>query len=522
MNIKKKPSVLIGSLLLIGAMVLGDTVFWQGWSGEDSPGRSEARFVSKNNKIVARENEQRGNSKNKKGGSGSSFSWQVAQTNSDRNHDENEKEKRNNMLRFWKPALRHEDEDTINDRINHVSQWNRLEFLIRVIGKIAKLEMNISNSNMPQDRKTRYLDMLEAIRFLIQQRIDELTSGSGSTVDVTPPTVNAFSLVGVNESTATFTTNISEAGSGYYVVLASGSVAPTAEQVRLGENASWSVVTLHGSRLLASGTNTFSASDLLTGQTYVMYFAVADTHGNLQTAVFSFTFTTTNTVDVTPPALSSLMMSGVTSTGANLLFTSTEWGTGYYVLLASGSAAPSAAQVKFGQDATSSAAAKAGTGVVLSGANTFALSGLTPNTAYVAYIVAQDTSGNLGVVSSTTFTTATTPDTTPPTLSAFSASGTTASGTTLSINSSESGTGYYVILPAGSGAPSAAQVKLWQDASSAVTSIKWMMAMPSGNSMFSVTGLPANMTLTAYFTAEDMSGNLQSTVQSVTFITPSM
>ncbi len=514
MILKNKSSLLLGSILLIGAMVFGDTSFWQYGYGEDSPGNSVSRHESK--QIVAKSDKD-----NKKEKEKNKTALQNKKSNEDKNKDKKEreeKEKRNNMLRFWKPALRTGDRDIIDGKINRVPQWERLDFLLRVIGKIAKLENNISNSNMLPERKEKYLDMLEAIRILVQERIDGLT-GSGAVVDVTPPVVSAFTASGISMNSATFTTTVNESSIWYYVLLASGSTAPTAAQVKLGQDSSGSLVPLRGSVLLTSGTNTFSVTSLTAVQTYVIYFAVADLKWNLQTAAFSLTFMTTNIPDVTPPVLSSLTLSGVTSTGTNLSFTSTEAGKWYYVLLASGSTAPTAAQVKLWQDAASGSVILASSGTVASGLNTFTITGLTSNTSYVLYLVAEDLSGNLSISVMSTPLTTLIVDITPPVITALSATGITSSGATVSVDVSESGTGYYVVLSNGSSTPTAAQIKLWQDATSVVASIKGSLATTTGTNSFSLTSLSPSSAFIIFFTAEDASGNLQDVVQVVSFST---
>ena len=93
------------------------------------------------------------------------------------------------------------------------------------------------------------------------------------------------------------------------------------------------------------------------------------------------------------------------------------------------------------------------------------VNGLTANTTYVAYLVAVDTSGNTtAAVMSIAFITLVVPDTTAPTITSLSLSGTTASGTSIVASINESGTGYYVVLPSGSVAPSATQIRAGQNA----------------------------------------------------------
>lgn len=137
-----------------------------------------------------------------------------------------------------------------------------------------------------------------------------------------------------------------------------------------------------------------------------------------------------------------------------------EPGVGYYVLLSSGSVMPSPTQIKLGQNASSSGASLSGSSAISSGTTHIALTGLTPNTAYVLYFVATDTSNNTTVSPMSVFF-STLADTTAPVISGLSFTGTMSTGTTLLMNVNESGTGHYVLLlSSGAVIPSASQVKL--------------------------------------------------------------
>jgi hypothetical protein len=87
-------------------------------------------------------------------------------------------------------------------------------------------------------------------------------------------------------------------------------------------------------------------------------------------------------------------LSTATGTTATLQFTSGEAGTYYYMVLAADGTAPTAAAVKsassgiHGTGATAAAAAQ----------TTIPVTGLTPSSTYKAYIVVEDTAGNLSTV----------------------------------------------------------------------------------------------------------------------------
>lgn len=98
------------------------------------------------------------------------------------------------------------------------------------------------------------------------------------------------------------------------------------------------------------------------------------------------------------------------------------------------------------------------------GANQFNLSGLSPSTNYVAYIVAQDTAGNLqSTVMSASLTTSSTggggADTTAPVTSGFDVISIGTGSAVATVTTNEAGTGHLVVLQSGAIAPTVAQVK---------------------------------------------------------------
>ena len=100
-------------------------------------------------------------------------------------------------------------------------------------------------------------------------------------------------------------------------------------------------------------------------------------------------------------------------------------------------------------------------------------------------------------------------DSTPPvTTSAPSVSGTTSSGTTLSVTNNEAGTGYYLVQAAAAAAPSAATVKASGTSFTMTASVA---------ATASITGLTANTAYKIYFVSQDraVTPNLQTSVLSV-------
>ncbi len=259
---------------------------------------------------------------------------------------------------------------------------------------------------------------------------------------------------------------------------------------------------------LAKGTSTALASANtasvtgLTGTTAYKAYVIVEDAANNQSAVSSISFTT---LDATAPTLSAESASGISGVGATLNFTSNEAGNYYYVVYAAADSAPDAATVK----AQGTALAK-GTAAALASANTASVTGLTETTAYKAYVIVEDSSGNKSAVSPISFTTL---DVTAPTLSAESTSGISDVGATLNFTSNEAGTYYYVVYASADSAPNAATVKAQGTALAKGTST----ALASANTV-SLSGLTATTAYKAYVVVTDAANN-DSIVSTLAFST---
>jgi autotransporter-associated beta strand protein len=196
-----------------------------------------------------------------------------------------------------------------------------------------------------------------------------------------------------------------------------------------------------------------------------------------------------------------------------------ENGTAYYVVLPDGAAAPTSAQVKAGNDASSSPAPFSGN-FALSALvpGTKMITGLTASTAYDVYVVAEDVRGpNLQATPVLVDVTTTPPDLTAPNWTAtYPQQSRTPAGLTGIGNLDEAGTAYFVALPSGASAPTSAQVKAGTDASD-VAAPSGGMALPSAgiSGTKTIAGLTIGATYDVWFVAEDLLGNLQAAPASV-------
>ena len=128
---------------------------------------------------------------------------------------------------------------------------------------------------------------------------------------------------------------------------------------------------------------------------------VTDATAALVTPNISINFNDPNAPsDTTAPVLSATSVGTITDTTANLIFTSDEAGTYYYLVLAAADPAPNAATIK----AQVTAVAK-GTASATATSNTVAISGLSASTVYKVYLVVEDAVPNISNISIVDLTT---------------------------------------------------------------------------------------------------------------------
>ncbi|MDN4165376.1 lamin tail domain-containing protein [Cytophagales bacterium LB-30] len=201
----------------------------------------------------------------------------------------------------------------------------------------------------------------------------------------------ALALEEVGGTTANFSFTADEVGTAYYVVLPQADAAPSAAQVKAGQDASSGAVALSGSTAFTTAEELFGVTGLTAATAYTLYIVAEDDDANLQASVAEVDFTTTAS-DVTAPTFSvAPVASNITFESADITGQIDETGTVYYVLVADGAAAPSVAQVLVGNNADDAAALLAGnTAIAANTTFSFALSGLSTETAYDVYVAAAD------------------------------------------------------------------------------------------------------------------------------------
>ncbi|MEM3444642.1 MAG: S8 family serine peptidase [Thermoplasmata archaeon] len=206
--------------------------------------------------------------------------------------------------------------------------------------------------------------------------------GFGSGGDTTPPTISNVQVKNITQDSATITWITDEPSTSVVEYGTTTSYGQTATGV--------SGVTAHSVTLLGLTAST----------TYHFRVKSADAAGNTATST-DYTFTTLSAGDSTPPVISNVAVTNITSNSATVLWTTDE---------------PSSSIVEYGTT-TSYGQTASGAGGVTS--HSVLLSGLTASTTYHFRVKSVDAAGNTATSTDYTFTTLPQGgnDTTPPVIS---------------------------------------------------------------------------------------------------------
>ena len=233
-----------------------------------------------------------------------------------------------------------------------------------------------------------------------------------SVTDSTAPTLSNPVDTASGSTAATGSVDTDEANGTLYWVVTTSNTAPSKAQVKAGQDHTGSAATDDGSQSVSgTGTQTLSPapSGLTASTSYYIHFMHEDAAAN-QSDVSSGDGFTTAAADVTAPTLSSPTDAADGSTAATASVSTNEGNGTLYWVITQSATSPSAAQVKAGNDHTSTAADDSGSQSV-SGTGVQNLSpapsGLTASTTYYAHFMHEDAATNQSSVSSADgFTTA--------------------------------------------------------------------------------------------------------------------
>ena len=235
----------------------------------------------------------------------------------------------------------------------------------------------------------------------------------------------------------------------------------------------------------------------------------------------SLSYTSNMLVDAVPPKLATGYPKAGTKTEqtANIVVKLDKASSVYYVTVLDdiSNSVPTAEQVMGGLNAAGTPVATGMLGTVNTVENIegiLAISNLTAYTDYTVYMVAVDSVGNIGTVTAFDFKTA---DTTAPQFSAGypqQVLPTSDNLINILIKANEDGNAYMIALPAGSNAPTSAQVKAFKNASdvAVATNLRATAAITKDTEVtLPVTGLTVSTHYDIYVVCVDSSGNIIST-----------
>lgn len=224
--------------------------------------------------------------------------------------------------------------------------------------------------------------------------------------DTTAPTLSSPTGAG-GTLTCSGSVGTDEANGTLYAVATASATAPSAAQVKAGQDNTGAAALRSVSQAVsAAGTQTIASGSCTAGTRYLHYMH-EDAAGNQSAVASSASFVVAAAGDTTPPVLSSPVGTATGSATATVGATTDEGNGTLYAVVTTSATQPSVAQIKAGQNNGGTAAAWAGSvAVSSSGAKTLNATGLTASTTYYAHLVHTDAAGNdSNRVSSGSFTT---------------------------------------------------------------------------------------------------------------------
>jgi hypothetical protein len=219
------------------------------------------------------------------------------------------------------------------------------------------------------------------------------------------------------------------------------------------------------------------------------------------------------------PVTSAFSITDIQNNWLTLNVTSNESWKWFVVVLPSWTSVPTPTQIKNWQDGNWNTASLSTSFDLINWSTSKTITWLAVNSAYVLYFIGQDLSGNLQTLASSLSFSTVLWDVTPPFTTSLSVSNISSNWATLSINSNEPWTWYYVVLPSSASIPIPQQIKDWKDALGTVTALKWNFNLVTGANTTTIWWLSPNISYVVYFAGQDLSGNLQTAVSSFTFST---
>jgi hypothetical protein len=223
--------------------------------------------------------------------------------------------------------------------------------------------------------------------------------------DITPPVISSIAEGSVTSTSVSISWKTDEGAT---------------SQVEYGTTMSYGSTSALNSTLVTSHSR--SLSGLTSSTTYHYRVISSDAAGNLATSADN-TFTTLPAPDTTPPVISGLTASNISSSASVITWSTNEGAT---------------SQVEYGTTMSYGSTSALNSTPVTS--HSRSLSGLTSSNTYHYRVRSIDAAGNQAVSGDNTFTTSPLPDTTPPVISSINEGSVTSTSATITWNTDEGAT----------------------------------------------------------------------------------
>lgn len=355
-------------------------------------------------------------------------------------------------------------------------------------------------------------DTTYSVCFVAEDSIGPNTQASVTCFDVTmtsdniPPSfVSGYPAEGTpTDTTLTLEVQIDEAGSWAWCLLPSAATAPSIAQVKAGTDGNDAAAIDSGTETTAAATTvSATVSGLAAASAYKWHIVAEDDEAPANVQVATTVVTVSTGPDATPPSFASSypQATAVTDSQFTLQVSINEPGSVPWVLLAFGSTTPSPAQVIAGTDSSDVAALASGSiACADTGVHQVDVTGLEAATPFDVFLAPRDDEGTPNVVSAASkLGVITEDDATPPSWAVDpSASGITDSRFTVSMQLSEPGAWYFVVLATSAPAPSPAQVQTGVDGSGGAAVVSFSGPVSTATTTVSQTISPVLDAATTY------------------------
>ncbi|MFY0624932.1 MAG: T9SS type A sorting domain-containing protein [Reichenbachiella sp.] len=391
-----------------------------------------------------------------------------------------------------------------------------------------------SSFTYPGEFKKTFSTLLEATNYDVYVALEDAHGNLMSdpvlvevtTLDQTAPNFDNSTpdFISASETTTTIEVSLDEIGTVYYGLVAGGDPALNITGLLNG--------TINSGSQTSFGFGTIEANDpsenyqiefssLVPGEIFDFY-AIAEDASTNRSTIETISFTTP---DNTAPLFTESYPSVYSINESSFFFDMSlnEPGKIYYVVLNHDVVEPSVAQLKSGTDGEDQAPIKSGSLDFTETEVTANVTSLTLGTDYDLYFVAEDDQSTPNVQTSVTKIQTRTLDLTAPTFLVNSPSISDVDETTfnLSIDLSEHGTVYFVVLEDNSSTPSSEQVKNGTNGDDEIAIVASSESFIGNSLNVFVSGLNHSTPYDIYIVAEDdeTSANLQETPEKLEVIT---